>query len=298
MIKIQYQKQLQSYSDQINNLKQHGLTFLDEIKADQWLRKVSFYRLSGYWHPLLVKPQTNIFKPGSTFEQVCQLYEFDYELKNFLLANISKAEIAVRTQLAYILSLAYGGFWIENATLFANQNQHQKTIQSINDEYNRSDELFVKTFKNKYSNPLPPSWITLEISSFGTISMIYQNLNPGLTKRTVASAFGVGDSVFSSWLHSLVYVRNICAHHARLWNRTLGVRPLMPRKPHHTFITWPSSGTQHVYFTLAIVKYWLDIIEPQNNFTLELNRLLMKYPTVNVNAMGFPAGWEREPFWQ
>lgn len=77
MIRIQYQKQLQSYSEQINNLKQRGLTFLDEEKADQWLRKVSFYRLSGYWHPLLVKPQTTVFKPGSTFEQVCQLYEFD-----------------------------------------------------------------------------------------------------------------------------------------------------------------------------------------------------------------------------
>ncbi|MDE6380839.1 MAG: Abi family protein, partial [Muribaculaceae bacterium] len=22
-----------------------------------------------------------------------------------------------------------------------------------------------------------------------------------------------------SWLHAIVYVRNICAHHSRLWNR-------------------------------------------------------------------------------
>lgn len=96
------------------------------------------------------------FKPGSTFEQVCQLYEFDYELKNLLLANISKTEIAVRTQLAYIMSMAYDGFWIEDATLFANQNQHQKTIQSINDEYNRSDELFVKTFKTNTATLFHP----------------------------------------------------------------------------------------------------------------------------------------------
>lgn len=90
----------------------------------------------------------------------------------------------------------------------------------------------------------------------------------------------------------------ISAHHARLWNRMLGVRPLMPRKPRYRFITLPSSGTQHVYFTLAIVKYWLDIIEPQNRFAQELDGLLTKYPKVNVNAMGFPVGWEQETFWQ
>ena len=119
---------------------------------------------------------------------------------------------------------------------FNNTAQHAKTLQSITDEYHRSDEQFVRSFKRKYSDPLPPSWMTLEVTSFGTMSILYQYLKPGIPKRDVAAVFGVSDTVFASWLHTLVYVRNICAHHARLWNRTLGVRPLMPRHPHGTFI--------------------------------------------------------------
>jgi len=64
----------------------------------------------------------------------------------------------------------------------------------------RRNEQFVRAFKRKYSDPLPPSWMTLEITSFGTMSILYQQLKPGLPKRDVAAAFGVSDTVFASWL--------------------------------------------------------------------------------------------------
>ena len=104
--------------------------------------------------------------------------------------------------------------------------------------------------------------------------------------------------MFASWLHTLVYVRNICAHHARLWNRTLGVRPLMPRHPRGTFIAQPTIGTQRVYFVLAIIRYWLNIIDPQNTLTLDLQQLFSMFPNVHVGALGFPQNWEQEPLWQ
>ena len=148
--------------------------------------------------------------------------------------------------------------------------------------------------------------MTLEVTSFGTMSILYQYLKPGISKREVAAVFGVSDTVFASWLHTLVYVRNICAHHARLWNRTLGVRPLMPRHPHGTFIAQPATGTQRVYFVLAIIRYWLNVIDPQNTLTHDLQLLFSKFPSVlfskfpsvHAGALGFPQNWEQEPLWQ
>ena len=107
-----------------------------------------------------------------------------------------------------------------------------------------------------------------------------------------------GGTWFASWLHTLVYVRNICAHHARLWNRTLGVRPLMPRHPRSTFITLPATGTQRVYFVLAIIRYWLNVIDPQNTLTQDLQQLFSKFPSVHAGALGFPQNWEQEQLWQ
>lgn len=297
MQKVPYTKQIQTFASQIAILKQRGMVIPNENDADDWLRKVSYYRMSGYWYPLLVDKRNHIFKTGSTFEQARMLYEFDSHLRRIVLSCIERIEVAVRTQLAYVMSLAYGGYWFENASLFGNQVQHAKTVTSIQDEYQRSDEQFVRAFRRKYSDPLPPSWITLEITSFGTMSILYQNLKPGFPKRNVAAAFGVSDTVFASWLHTLVYVRNICAHHARLWNRTLGVRPLMPRRPHHTFIAQPANGTPRVYFVLAIIRYWLNIIDPNNTLTQDLTTLFATYPGVYPGALGFPSHWHQEPLW-
>lgn len=228
MTKIPYPKHLISFSDQIALLKQRGLSFTDEDKASHLLQNISYYRLSGYWYPLLADKENHRFKPGSTFETAYTIYKFDGELRKLIITELEKIEVAVRTQVAYILSSQYHGYWFADSSLFNNPVRHAKILSKINEEYQRSDEEFVTAFKAKYSNPFPPSWITMEITSFGTLSILYNNLLPGRAKRNIANYFGLPDTVFASWLHSIVYIRNICAHHCRLWNKALSIRPLMP----------------------------------------------------------------------
>lgn len=299
MNKIPYAKQIQTFATQIDILKQRGLIIEDETKAEAWLSQVSYYRMSGYWYPLLADRHNHLFKPGSTFTQACCLYDFDSQLRHLVMAAIERIEIAVRTRVAYVMSQADDGFWIERPECFSDADKHRKTLANIYEEYHRSDEQFVRAFKKKYNNPLPPSWVLLEITSFGTLSLLYQNLIPGHPKRDIAAAFGVSDTVFESWLHTLVYIRNICAHHARLWNRTLGIRPLMPRRPRHIFIGQPASGTQRMYFVLSVIRYLLNIIDPGNTMPQMLSELFSNYRTVSPSALGFPSsGWEHEPLWQ
>lgn len=297
MAKAPYTKHIQSIDDQISILKSRGLLFGDEIRANHILQNISYYRLSGYWYPLLSDKENHIFKQGSTFEKAYNIYKFDSELRKIVLSEIEKIEVAVRTQLAYIMSQNYGGWWFQDTSLFANPAKLEKSISNMDEELKRSDEDFIKSFKAKYSNHFPPSWIMLEITTLGTMSILYSNLKSGMCKREIARYFGVADTVMVSWLHTITYVRNVCAHHSRLWNKTFGISPVMPKRTTNPFISLPARGTKHVYFTLAIIQYWLNIINPTNNFKNKIKNLLTKYPIIDINAMGFSADWESEPLW-
>ena len=297
-MKISYSKQLISFTDQITLLKQRGMVLGNETKALHLLQNISYYRLSGYWHPLLADKQRHIFKPGSTFEAAYNIYKFDSELRKLIIAELEKIEVAVRTQTAYILSTQYHAHWFEDSSLFSNPVRHTKVLAKIEEEYNRSDEEFITAFKAKYSDHFPPSWMTMEIASFGTLSILYGNLQPGRAKRSIAAYFGLPDTVFASWLHCIVYVRNICAHHSRLWNKILSIRPLMPRSPRNTFIALPASGTQQTYFVLSMIIYLLNTVNPNHSFISRFKELLNRYPSIDVRAMGFPINWENEKLWE
>ena len=96
--KIPYPKHLISFTEQIDLLKQRGMAFGDETRALHLLQNISYYRLSGYWYPLLADKQQHIFKPGSTFEAAYNIYKFDSELRKLIITELEKIEVAVRTQ--------------------------------------------------------------------------------------------------------------------------------------------------------------------------------------------------------
>ncbi|GHT80418.1 CAAX amino protease [Bacteroidia bacterium] len=274
------------------------MKFADEAKALHLLKRVGYYRLSIYWRPLLADKQNMIFKPNANFETVFALYKFDRELRQLILSELEKIEVAVRAQITYTLSMAHGSFWMENELLFANIAKHQTTLTKINEELQRSDEEFVLSFKAEYSNPLPPSFITLEISSFGALSRLYENLKPGKEKREIAQAFGLADKIFISWLHGFVYLRNVCAHHTRLWNKPMQIQPLFPRHTQHTWLADHTVSNNRIYYLLAMIVYFLNTVNPAHTFCKRLNTLFTKYPTVDARAMGFPAAWQNEPLWK
>lgn len=308
MNKVPYTKTALSYADQLQQLKTRGLTIEDEPKALHLLEVISYYRMSGYWYPLLADKQNHRFKPNSTFETAFSIYKFDRELRLLVLRELEKIEVAVRAKMIYVLSHNLGPFWYLDSANFSNPVKHADTLSKIAIEYSRSDEEFVKAFKNKYSDPMPPSWMMLEVSSFGTLSSLYSYLKPTRNKREIAQHFGLADKVLSSWLHSIVYLRNICAHHARLWNREMQIQPIIPSNPHRPFInqtSYVSSETgqtlplnNKTYFILSMVIYLMNTINSKHSIQSKFKALLSKHPNIDTRAMGFPSTWLIEPLWK
>ena len=297
MTKKVYREPFLSYLDQIALLKSRGLSFEDETQALNLLESVSYYRLSNYWHPLLKDKQNKTFKENASFDKVFELYKFDADLRRIIMSEIEKIEVAVRSKMAYILSLSNDSFWLENEGLFSDSEMYASIMSNIKEEVNRSHESFIVSFRKEYSNDIPPAFMVLETMSFGTLSRLYKFLKLDKYKQEIAQFFGLSDVIFESWLHSMVYVRNICAHHARLWNRQMRIRPLPPKSLKNQWLNNRQIANNRIYFILSMVIYLLNIINPKHSFKQKLDALFLKYSSIDKTAMGFPINWQEEPLW-
>ena len=290
-----YQKPQISVEDQITLLKSEGLIFMDEEKANHLLQNISLFRFKSYLKPFRLQ-NSKTFKPNSTFEAAYSLYKFDSELRKMICSELEKIEVSIRAQLSLTISQNAGIFWFTDSSNFKLKLLHNNLLTTLKSELNRSDEEAIVDFRTKYTNDFPPSWITFEISSFGTLSKLYSWLNSGLSRRQVASYYGLSDTVMISWLHSLVYIRNICAHHGRLWNKQMSINPIVPRKLKLPFVSIPKE-TKKLYYILSTILYFMQTVNPKNTFVSRFTQFIDKYPQVDLNAMGFPKDWQQEPLW-
>lgn len=299
-----YNKQVTTIDDQIIQLKARGLQIFDDSVARHYLSNISYYRLAGYWWPMQADKTNHIFKPNSRFDDVIALYNFDRELRLLLFDVIERIEIGLRSKMIYHLSNEHDAWWFQKPELFINTREYIKTLASIEKELDRSKDIFIKDhfLRHKTDFRFPPAWKTLEVISFGSLSKLYGNLKPTVkSKDTIAAELKtVNHTYLPSWLQSIAQIRNICAHHGRLWNTNLPGRPnLLPRPPAPWLNNVPPVNQHHMLYVHACcMKYLLDAINPGYHYKLHLSVLFQKYPNVDLNALGFAANWESEPLWQ
>jgi abortive infection bacteriophage resistance protein len=299
---MSYVKPALSIEEQIQQLQERGLIIDDLSIAKHYFSHVSYYRLAGYWWSMQDDKVNHIFKPNSHFSNVVNLYNFDRELRILLFDVIEKIEISLRTKLIYHLSHEFDPWWFQNNDLFIDIQAHVKTLATLQEEIERSKDTFIKEHKKKHKDDkrFPPAWKTLELTSFGALSRLYGNLKNNIdAKNIIAKEFGaVNHTYLPSWLQSITQIRNYCAHHSRLWNRNLPGTPKILSKPPLPWLSDVPTDTQKLYLHLCIMRYMLNIIDPQNNLTLQLKSLLGKYPNIDLNALGFKVNWENEPLWK
>lgn len=296
---MKYTKQPLTLEQQADQLLHRGMSGDRELMVAR-LASVNYYRLTAYWLPFRNPDDT--FKPGTTFDVVWNRYVFDRRLRLLVMDAVERIEIAVRTQLAYHHAHSYRAFgYAEDPASLPKLNAADRIqfIQRVAEETDRSREPFVGHFRSKYGDvhrPLPV-WMVTEVMTFGTILTFFRGCSHHV-KQNVASHFGVPERVFDSWLLTLNAVRNICAHHGRLWNRELGVKPLIPRLPKYPDWHTPVAVTNNRMFAvLTICRHCLRCVAPQSGWSNRIRSLLAEFSRVPRVSMGFPADWERCPIW-
>ena len=296
--RIPFQKTYTNSRDLISLLQSRGLVVSDPAKAERYLEYIGYYRLSAYMYPLLQMPkELHQYKQGASFGQVMTLYRFDKKLRLFIFNEIEKIEVAVRSAIVNTGSEMTGNpFWMTDGNYFINHFKFVHTMTLIDAEINRSREDFIVHFKQTYSDAYPPAWILAEVLPFGVMTNIYSNIKVPRIKKRIAQKFGLQVAPFESWLTIVTLTRNSCCHHARVWNKQNTIRPMLPNSMSGAWLTLPTDPLR-IYFDLCIIKYFLDIISPQNDMRDKLLQLLLDYPSIDLAAMGFPQGWRQEPLW-
>lgn len=314
----QYNKPPLTYKEQVELLKSRGVKFIDEKRAKRHLSNISYYRLSAYMLPYKKKVGDAIidqFKDETSWETIHQLYVFDRKLRLLVFDAIERLEIAIRTQIIYQLSHKYGSHWQDNPSIFNTPitktlrdgrivtfNIYEEIQKHITDQlHNNKAEVFIQHYRNKYDNPTnPPSWMSVEIMYFNHLSRICTGLKKRADINGIASYFALPPQTFCSWLHTINYIRNICAHHARLWNREMNIVP--EKLSFSKSLIWISNPDtvkrSKAYYFFCMLNYLLQTANPTSSFKKRLIELLKEYKDVaSLNAMGFPDNWENEKMW-
>ncbi len=296
MSKSSFQKKPTSYPEQIQQLKSRGLMIQNETIAEFYLKHLSYYRLGAYWLPFESDHHTHQFKLGTRFEDVLNLYVFDRELRLMLIDAIERIEVSVRAQWAYELSLAHGPHAYMEDCLARDLTQWAANLEKLRDEVNRSREVFIQHFKDQYIEDLPPIWAVAEVMSLGALSKWYQSLGPKKLRSAIAKTYQIDEGVLQSWLHHLVIIRNICAHHSRIWNRDITFTIKIPKHKPFSLVSEFLPKSRKLYNTLVLLLHCLDIIAPEHQWRARLINLIRQHE-IQVKMMGFPADWEERDIW-
>jgi abortive infection bacteriophage resistance protein len=303
---MKYTKPALSFADQAQRLIDRGLIVDSKDDLVQCLRQVNYYRLSAYWYPFKTINSftgSEQFASHTTFKMIWRRYIFDRELRLLIMDAIEHIEVAIlRTRMVEQFTLLHGPFGyceIANFNPRFDKKEHVRLIYEIDDAVGHSKEEFVFRFRSKYTSETHlPMWMASEVMSFGQLYTIFKNLQRS-EQQSIARQFNLYPPVLDSWLHTLNFIRNVCAHHSRLWNREIPIRPVLPDERHRPEWHRPVRfENDRVFAILTLISYLLARIDPQNDWQNRLIKLLTDYSDVPKRSMGFPDKWQDSPLWK
>jgi len=328
-----YAKPWQSYEDQLRLLESRGLRVTDHPKALEYLKRIGYYRLSGYWFPFRersgpvvlldeqgrkpIKPNKvetlalDQFKSGATFENAVNLYVFDKRLRLLALDALERIEIALRVDIshtlgqldrfAYLLPDLLHPDFSRKLDAKTGVSGHHDWLGKHAQLISRSKEEFVRHNKGKYGLPMA-IWVACEVWDFGTLSKLFAGMREQ-DQNAISARYGIQNGrIFATWLRSLNYLRNVCAHHSRLWNRNIVDQPRLPPSAEVAWVA-PFEHDSHAkarcYLLLCLGHHLLRVINPNSSWPERMKAQLQTFPDLdhlglNPAGMGAPQGWEAQ----
>lgn len=291
MAKRKFSKPTLSVSDVIAFMQNKGMAVDDQLYAERCLAYLGYYRLKIYTRPF--EDASKRFRDGTTFEQIVDVYNFDRDLRLLCLGAIERIEVALRAQIVNVMG-AHGGphFCYDNAFF-----ERKDAVARMRQLGKRGKHLSITHYKAEYSEPpLPAIWCFMEASTFGEISKLYADLKLCYRKE-IAKGFGFDETICVSWFKTITTLRNICAHHGRLWNAELHVNGPKKAKSCASDLT-DNTRCYSRFIVLAAFLKEIDL-DGGHSWVRCLVALIEKRPvSVGLHAMGFPNDWKARDMWK
>ncbi len=298
--RTEFTKSPKTTAEHLELLIERGLQISNEDRLIKYLNHIGYYRLSGYMYPFQVSDGSHKFKDATSFDKVLNHYIFDKKLRLLLLDYIERIEVSFRANICNSFSLQFGSHWFLDSNLFNNSSYHTDLISKVRNYCSDASEIFIKSYNQKYDFPdCPPAWMVMETLTFGNLASMYENLKDNDQKKSVAESYNTVVPLFESWLKSINFIRNSCAHHSRLWNRRIPLKPKIPTRKGKRFLEQIDENTdKNLFGILSCMLFILNSISPNSQFKNRLKALFEEFPDVNIRHMGFHENWEQEAIWE
>ncbi len=294
----QFSKPPKTIPELISILEGKGIANANPSYSERVLQCIPYYKLSGY---IKSTPE-----PIELFD-VIKTYELDMEIRNAIFGLLAHYEIALKNSFVnltlqidenHIRPYQKSHFYLSDK-IFKHDvfNENLKRIeQDIED--NHPKLKFIDSYKSKYDNPKnPPIWMLTELMSFGDICRWIKSINHQSYINIIPHKFGFKNvSEFNNVIMVCTNLRNMCAHHSRLWeNDIYGKRVYLSSIPTIVKNTLRDNG-QHkklwnstvlVIYSLSKIGYKGDI----KSFINLLCNIFEDYSTKH-HGYGFPDSWK------
>jgi len=310
-------KPWKSIDEQLEILRSRGLEIEDDDRAKRYLTRLGYYRLSGYWYPFrqflkgdrhqIAEMRSDDFVEESRFSDLIQLYVFDKKLRLLALDALERIEMALRVDVAHLLgesdALAhenpdcFHGNFSKRKNPGSGKTGHQFWLEKYRQQVHRARHTpLVSHHLEKYG--CLPIWVAIEVWDFGMLSSLYAGMKHN-DKMRIARKYGVADgNVFAKYLRSLNFLRNVSAHHSRLWNVNVVDRSPLPQEQH-----WQQLNNARPFFYFCLMQMFLRVICPTSTWGERLNALIEEeFPAVENGAIkggdfGLTEDWRTWELW-
>lgn len=310
-------KPWKTIEEQLGILRSRGLQIEDPDRAKRYLLRLGYYRLSGYWYPFRqlrpenqrqgAKLRSDNFMTGSRFGDLITLYVFDKKLRLLALDALERIEMALRVDVAHLLGKA-DPLAHENATCFHGKfskrinsrfgkTDHQRWLEKYQQQVGRAkNTVFVSHHLKKYGRL--PIWVAIEVWDFGMLSTLFAGMKQA-DKDLLAQKYGASNgNELAKWLRSLNFIRNVSAHHARLWNVNVVERSSLPQGQY-----WQQLNNARPFFYFCLMQKFLKEICPTSTWGQRLKILIdTDFPVVDCGAVkaadfGLIKSWDAWELW-
>ena len=282
----------------VAKLRNRGLDIPDPGSAAETIAAMGYARLRMYLESRCdIDVEGRPFWEGVTFQNILRIHECDTKLRAACSEPVGLFEILFRNTIAETLSGRFGPHPYERDDVFKTPTHQENMLEyfeKLND-YHRDRDGFAKEYCENYSSPkLPPIWYMKEVMDFGKSLKLFNSLNPDIRLEITRSFATPNNNFMGNWVSAFIELRNVCAHHDRLFNRTfhMSVRLLDfgRMRGSGTMGTMPLEGVRRD--KLAGVLQCLDYVTGQRlvstNVEAEVGSILKEYPEIKLHEVGYP----------
>ncbi|SUE39781.1 Abortive infection bacteriophage resistance protein [Rothia dentocariosa] len=248
--------------------------------------------------------------PRTSFEDVIALYEADRKLRTLIHDGIERIEVALRARIGELL-VSEGSLSYRNKIIFRPNFKHEEWLETADKRVSRAMRRneSIKHYADQYGGQYP-FWVLADVLDFSDISKLYEGLKT-TDQYKLAEDLGVNIDLnllsanlrrktlrshpLVRWFEQLSIVRNTCAHHGRLWNKSFTPASTNALRTVHGLSTLPDGQSGRIYGTLVLMAFLLRTISPNSSWQGKIVNLLedkfIPNPIVSMKSMGLPNSW-------